>query len=94
MEATRRPREVLGGPGGFADAQTVQNCAVTICHGPYTEELPVGGMTVAEIRTRYADRFDIDPLSQAIVDGQEVRDGTVIRAGQMLMFMRRAGEKG
>ena len=49
---------------------------VTVSHGVHTESLPVGNMTVGEIRRRYADRFDIDPHSQAEVDGRVVGDET------------------
>jgi hypothetical protein len=66
----------------------------TVAHGPYAEELPVGGMSVGEIRRRYRDRFDIDPRSEAILDGSPVGDDEQIRAGQVLTFIRRAGEKG
>ena len=73
-----------GNPGG----------SVTVCHGPYSEELPVGEMTVRQIRERFGDRLDIDPQSQAIVDGNEVNENTVVQAGQLLTFVRKAGEKG
>jgi len=67
---------------------------VTVCHGPYCEDLPVGGLTVGSVRERFRDRLDIDPASQAVLDGREVTDGTVVRQGQLLTFIRRAGEKG
>jgi hypothetical protein len=67
---------------------------VTVMSGPYAEQLPVGNMTVGEIRRRFRDRFDIAPNSQATLDGHEVGDDTVVRAGQVLSFIRHAGEKG
>jgi hypothetical protein len=76
------------GSGGGGD----QNALVS--HGPYAENLPVGGMTVSAIRKKYADRFDIDPKAEPVVDGSPVDDDTIIQAGQTLMFIRRAGEKG
>ena len=33
-------------------------------------------------------------LSQAVLAGNEVGNETVVRPGQLLMFVRRAGEKG
>ena len=98
LERTRPDREVFGpGPSGLGDifsSPAAAGGAVTVTHGPYCEDLPVGGMTVAQVRTRFSDRFDIDPSSQAIVDGHEVGDDTLVRSGQVLMFARRAGEKG
>jgi hypothetical protein len=94
LEKTRRRREQLG-PG--ADPFAVDDSSglsATVSHGPYAEQLPVADMTVSEIRSRYRDRFDIDPLSQALLDGDEVGDDTTVRAGQHLLFVHRAGEKG
>jgi hypothetical protein len=98
QEQTRPIQETLGpGPGGTDDLFAIGTGAagpVTVCHGPYAEELPVGDMTVGEIRRRFADRLDIDPQSQAVLDGHEVGDDTIVRAGQLLTFVRKAGEKG
>jgi hypothetical protein len=58
------------------------------------ERLPVGDLTVREIRLRFGDRFDIDPQSQAVLDGLEVDDNTRVSIGQALTFVRKAGEKG
>jgi len=68
--------------------------SATVCHGPYLERLPVTNMTVRDIRDRFRDRLDIDPESQAFVDGNEADEDTVIRDGQLVTFIRRAGEKG
>jgi hypothetical protein len=98
LERTQSRRESFGpGPVGLGDlfsAAAVSPAMVTVSHGPYSEELPVNNMTVGEIRVRYRDRFDIDPHSQAILDGTEAGDNTVVRAGQVLLFSRKAGEKG
>ncbi len=79
--------DLFGGPVGSGGP-------VTVVNGPYAESLPAGGMTVAQIRGRYRDRFDIDPRSLAILDGDVVDDDTIVQAGQLLRFSRRAGEKG
>ncbi len=65
-----------------------------VSHGPYAEALPVGGMTVLEIRRRFGDRLDIDPESIPIIDGEQATEDTVVGEGQSLIFTRRAGEKG
>ena len=93
----RRHEDRASGPSVLGDvfASSARNdLAVTVCHGPYAEELPVGNMSVGAIRERFSDRLDIDPESQAIVDGNEVDENTVVRAGQLLTFVRKAGEKG
>jgi hypothetical protein len=97
MNEQIRPRTELsghsGGAGLFDDA-VPEDPTVTVSSGPYLEQLPVGNSTVGEIRRRFADRFDIDPQAQAVLDGQPVDDQTTVRPGQALMFTRRAGEKG
>ena len=86
-------RGAAGGAGLF-DSNQPSNQLVSVSSGPYLEQLPVGGMNVGEVRRRFADRFDIDPNAQAVLDGQPVDDLTCVRPGQALMFTRRAGEKG
>ncbi len=94
LEKLRTREDRGGGPRGLDDGVPVTPGLVTVNHGLHTEQLPVGNQTVGEIRRRYRDRFDIDPLSTAVLDGIEVGNDTVVRPGQMLMFMRKAGEKG
>jgi hypothetical protein len=99
MEEQIRPRgESLGpgpgGPGSLFGGIGDDTEDVTVCHGPYSESLPVGGMSVGEVRARFRDRLDIDPAAQPVVDGREVNDKTIVRAGQLLTFVRKAGEKG
>ena len=82
-----------GLPGPFADNDEPERL-VTVTSGPYAEQLPVASSSVGEIRARFRDRLDIDPHSVAVLDGRDVDDQTVVRPGQLLMFMHRAGEKG
>ena len=96
-ELMRPRRERLGsGPGGLDDIfdPGPDAALVTVSHGLHVEQLPVGNMTVREIRRRYADRFDIDARSGARIDGRDARDDEVVRPGQQLMFMHHTGEKG
>jgi len=81
-------------PGSVFDTSSHQQHNVTVVHGIHSEDLPVGNMTIAEIRSRFGDRFDIDPRSQAVVDGIEADEKALVKAGQHLIFMRKAGIKG
>ena len=68
---------------------------VQVGTGLYTERLPVAGMTIEDIRETFADRLDIDPGAQPVVDGQLVTDeSTRVEPGQQVAFVRHAGEKG
>lgn len=97
IETTRPHPEQTGGPPGLGsmfDGIDAPPAPVTVSSGPYVEQLPVGGSSVGEIRRRFQDRLDLDPHSQAILDGQTVGDDVIVQPGQALMFARRAGEKG
>ncbi len=85
-----------GGPAGLPDvfAPSGEAGSAIVAHGPYSEPLPVAGMTVGEVRRRFADRMDIDPRGMAFLDGAQAGEDSVVRTGQVLIFMRRAGEKG
>jgi hypothetical protein len=84
----------FGGGGSIFAIDDEPDGMATVSSGPYSESLPVAGRTVGEIRTRYRDRFDIAPRGQATLNGSDVGDDAVVRAGQMLAFVHRIGEKG
>jgi hypothetical protein len=92
----QQPQEVLpgGGLGGLFGDDDATGGTVDVAHGPYREALPVGGMTVGEVRRRFSDLLDVHPEAVATLGGNEVGDDTRLRAGQLLMFIRRSGIKG
>ena len=97
MEERRRARmrRETPAPGGdpFDNLEVAAGMA-TVAHGPYAERLPVAELSVAEVRRRFQDRLDVHPEAIALLDGDPVDDATRLRAGQMLTFIRPAGEKG
>jgi len=98
LEQDRPRREEDAGPGptglGTVFADDGGAGMVTVTHGLHQEQLPIGNRTVRDIRARLADRLDIDPNGRAQLDGRDVDDDTIVRPGQNLMFVHRAGEKG
>jgi hypothetical protein len=88
---------LVGSGGGIWDDIATADAAgpmATVAHGTYAEALPVANMTVGAVRARFRDRFDIDPNATALLDSRPVDEDAVILAGQLLNFVRRAGEKG
>ena len=63
-------------------------------HGIYRAELPVGEMSIEQVRGRFRDRLDIHPQATAVLDGSPADEHTTLRAGQTLTFVRPSGEKG
>lgn len=95
LERRRPQRELQPLGGGNVDLFSANDGGlVTVSHGVHTEALPVANMTVGEVRVRFADRFDIDPDSTAVLDGNDATDETIVQSNQLLMFVRRAGVKG
>lgn len=97
-EKIKRKEKPAGGNGdgsifdGAADLPV--NVNVNVSSGPYSEDLPIAGTSVGEVRRKFGDRFDIDDKAQAIVNGHAVDNDVVLQAGEVLMFVRHAGEKG
>ncbi len=87
-----RPGAGIGGPGGLFDED--DDSLVRVVAGFHDEFLPVAYNTVGEVRARLRDRLDLDPQSQAVLDGHNVDDNIRIRPGQVLTFVRPGGEKG
>ena len=97
MQEQTRARMIPVGGGiwdELAGAQDLSGAMATVAHGAYAEALPVANMTVNAVRTRFRDRLDIDPTAVAVIDGRPVDESAVVQAGQLLTFVRRAGEKG
>jgi hypothetical protein len=88
----------LGGSGPsnglFSDALDAADLTIRVGPSGNLQRLPLANRSVAEIRARYQDRLNLAPGSQAQLDGEPVTDTTVVRAGQTLTFVQRAGEKG
>ena len=92
--ATTRPAPPASGDGPFGAPGVDGAGLATVIHGTYAEALPVASMTVRDVRSRFQDLLDIHPAAAALLDGRPADDGAVVQAGQHLMFIRRAGEKG
>jgi hypothetical protein len=60
----------------------------------YAHSLPLAGMTVRQARAELGQRMNIDPDAMAVVDGHETDEDTVLAQGQVLNFVKHAGEKG
>jgi hypothetical protein len=96
-EQSRPSHEQTSGPGGLGsifDESEDLTGHVTVTSGPFAESLPAADMSVGEIRSRFGPRLDIDHRAQAVLDGHDVSNDTIVRQGQVLMFTHRAGEKG
>lgn len=67
---------------------------VRVIYGVHSLDANVAGRTVGEIRAALRQALNIGPQAVAVVDGQEVKEGFVLQTGEILEFVRLAGEKG
>jgi hypothetical protein len=86
------------GPAPFSDdggaPTAVAEGRVEVYHGVYAHSLPLGGLTVEQARAELQDRMNIDPEAIAVVDGNRVPEDTILQEGNVLHFVKEAGEKG
>jgi len=78
----------------FATTATVTEGHVEVIHGVYAHSLPLAGMAVRVARGELQERMNIDPDAVTVVDGVEVDENYVLREGQVVNFVKPAGEKG
>lgn len=97
IEKKKEIKPVIGGGGDgsiFDATPEPESKDVSISCGPYLETRPAAGMSIGEVRKRFADALDIDKQAVAIVDGNDADENYVLKAGEALMFVKHAGEKG
>lgn len=67
---------------------------VKVVYGVHALEASLAGRTVQSVREALAQPLNISPHAVALVNGQEVESGRVLSPGEVLEFVRYAGEKG
>ncbi len=67
---------------------------VEVIHGVYSHTMPLAGMSVDQVRVELSDRMHIDPEAVAVVNGEPANEDFVLAEGQVLTFVKAAGEKG
>lgn len=67
---------------------------VRIIYGVHSLEVNIAGRSVGEVRAQLSQALNIGPRAVAIVDGREISETHVLQNGEVLEFVRLAGEKG
>lgn len=91
-----RDDDFSGASSGDDSSSAAVACGgdVEVIHGVYAHSLPLAGMTVRQARAELEQRMNIDPDAMAVVDGRETDEDTILAQGQVLNFVKHAGEKG
>jgi len=95
-ETLTRP-SFVGRPAKTDDFEPTEHSLagnIGVVHGIYTHQVPLAGMTIRRARAELSERLNIAPDAIALVDGNEAGDDFVLTAGQVLNFVKDAGEKG
>jgi hypothetical protein len=67
---------------------------VQVIWGPMVDAMSVAGMSVAEVRALLQGPYNIPAHAAAVVNGSPERADRRLEAGDVLEFVRLAGEKG
>ncbi|MGE0607272.1 MAG: hypothetical protein AB7O62_09280 [Pirellulales bacterium] len=95
-----RQHEQTGGTGpdpfsdGFSAGTALSEAQIQVIHGVHAHSLPLLGRTVGQARAELSERMNIAPDAVAVIDGNTVPEDTVLAEGQVLTFVKHAGEKG
>ena len=76
-------------PFGSKTSTTIQ-----VSCGASSGRFPVTGRTVAEVGEFLREVLNVDKLSTGLVNGKEVEGSYVLKAGDVLEFLKPAGRKG
>lgn len=91
---TQEKLKQVTSPRSLTVPQEGQAGKVKVIYGVHTIEAGLAGRSVLSVRDALAQPLNISPRAVALVNGQEV-DGThVLSPGELLEFVRYAGEKG
>jgi hypothetical protein len=99
MEKLQKPG-FQGGPEPYSDKDPdvsengINRGSVDVIHGVYAHSWPIAGMKVKDARAALAAKMNIDPAATAVVDGNDTEEDCVLLEGQVLTFVKQAGEKG
>jgi len=81
-------------PRGLTTPREEEPGKVKVIYGVHAIEATLAGRTVLSVREALAQPLNISPRAVALVNGQEVDSTHVLGQGELLEFVRYAGEKG
>ena len=91
--AEEKLRQVTS-PRAVTTAREEDAGKVKVVYGVHALEAGLAGRTVMSVREALAQPLNISPQAVALVNGQEVQGTHVLSPGELLEFVRYAGEKG
>jgi hypothetical protein len=77
-------------PGSPTETQET----VRVIYGVHSLDVNIAGRSVGEIRAALRQALNISPQAVAVVDGRERLESYILQVGEILEFVRLAGEKG
>lgn len=77
-------------PGAPTETQET----VRVIYGVHSLDVNIAGRSVGEVRAALRQALNIPPQAVAVVDGRERLESHILQVGEILEFVRLAGEKG
>ena len=94
MQVTQEKLKQVTPPRGLTTPREEEPGKVKVIYGVHAIEATLAGRTVLSVREALAQPLNISPRAVALVNGQEVDSTHVLGQGELLEFVRYAGEKG
>jgi hypothetical protein len=91
---TQEKLKQVTSPRGLTTPREEELGKVRVVYGVHSLEVGVAGRTVLSVREALAQPLNISPRAVALVNGQEVEGTHLLSPGELLEFVRYAGEKG
>lgn len=91
---TQEKLKQVTSPRGMTAPSEEEAGKVKVIYGVHAMEANLAGRTVISVREALAQPLNISPRAVALVNGQEVDATHVLSHGELLEFVRYAGEKG
>jgi hypothetical protein len=67
---------------------------ISVSCGAASSNYPVVGKSAGYVKATYREILNIETDAKAIVNGSEVNDSCILKSGDTLEFVRKAGVKG
>ena len=94
--AIEKPKGSLSKPNLFdLDREmALQDCSVTVMSGSSSKAFPLANQSVGGVRQLLRKILNIADNAASLINGKQAEEDQVLKAGDQLEFIRRAGSKG
>jgi hypothetical protein len=78
----------------FLESNNSYKTLVSVSCGASSSNYPVVGRSVGFVKATYREILNVDNTAKGVVNGDEIADSYILKSGDVLEFVRKAGTKG